>query len=275
MKDLFSIGELAKYQKISKQTLIFYDKIGLFRPAWVDPDNGYRYYSAAQLDELDAILIMKRAGFSLKEIQAHLADHTIDSSLVLLRRQLVRIQREIDELSMIRSRLQHRCDQLERADAFRQMPERVFVGQLSSRHILYEPVEPPFSFQEISIATKKCYAASFEKQLPTFLQCGVRVPLERLRQGQFTQAAEVFLLTENTDLVPNVRQIPGGRCASIYHFGDYASIGVSYQKLLRFCDDHALEIVSDSYEFCVNDYLFSFDESEFITQIVLFVRDGP
>ena len=31
-KDLFSIGEVAKYQNISKQTLIFYDKIGLFRP---------------------------------------------------------------------------------------------------------------------------------------------------------------------------------------------------------------------------------------------------
>ena len=55
--DLFSIGEVAKYQNISKQTLIFYDKIGLFRPAWVDPDNGDRYYSAKQLDELDAILI--------------------------------------------------------------------------------------------------------------------------------------------------------------------------------------------------------------------------
>ena len=37
MENLFSIGELAKYQNISKQTLIFYDKIGLFRPAYVDP----------------------------------------------------------------------------------------------------------------------------------------------------------------------------------------------------------------------------------------------
>lgn len=36
MKDMFSIGELARYQNISKQTLIFYDKIGLFRPAYVD-----------------------------------------------------------------------------------------------------------------------------------------------------------------------------------------------------------------------------------------------
>ena len=35
MKDMFSIGELARYQNISKQTLIFYDKIGLFRPAYV------------------------------------------------------------------------------------------------------------------------------------------------------------------------------------------------------------------------------------------------
>lgn len=42
MKDMFSIGELARYQNISKQTLIFYDKIGLFRPAYVDPDNKYQ-----------------------------------------------------------------------------------------------------------------------------------------------------------------------------------------------------------------------------------------
>ena len=57
MEDYFSIGELSSYQNISKQTLIFYDKIGLFRPAYVDPGNGYRYYSASQLDELDTILI--------------------------------------------------------------------------------------------------------------------------------------------------------------------------------------------------------------------------
>lgn len=50
MKNLFSIGEVSKYQNISKQTLIYYDKIGLFRPAYVDPDNGYRYYSPKQSD---------------------------------------------------------------------------------------------------------------------------------------------------------------------------------------------------------------------------------
>ena len=37
MEDYFSIGELSRYQNISKQTLIFYDKLGLFQPAYVDP----------------------------------------------------------------------------------------------------------------------------------------------------------------------------------------------------------------------------------------------
>ena len=69
MNDLFTIGEISKHQNISRQTLIFYDKIGLFRPAYVDPENGYRYYSAAQLDYLDTICIMKKFGFSLDEIK--------------------------------------------------------------------------------------------------------------------------------------------------------------------------------------------------------------
>ena len=64
MEDYFSIGELSRYQNISKQTLIFYDKLGLFQPAYVDPNNGYRYYTARQLDELDTILILKKSGLS-------------------------------------------------------------------------------------------------------------------------------------------------------------------------------------------------------------------
>ena len=50
MKDqYFSISQLAESQGISRQTLIHYDRIGLFHPAHVNPDNGYREYSPSQL----------------------------------------------------------------------------------------------------------------------------------------------------------------------------------------------------------------------------------
>ena len=42
MDNFFSIGELSRYLNIAKHTLIYYDRIGLFRPAYLDPDNGYR-----------------------------------------------------------------------------------------------------------------------------------------------------------------------------------------------------------------------------------------
>lgn len=113
MKNLFSIGELSKLQNISRQTLIFYDKIGLFCPAYVDPENGYRYYSAAQLDFLDTICIMKRIGFSLDEIKSYLKGYTLDTSMVVLRKQLTIIDRQIEELQLIKSRVEHRCLQLE------------------------------------------------------------------------------------------------------------------------------------------------------------------
>lgn len=94
MEDLFTIGELAGYQNISRQTLIYYDKIGLFPPAYVDPGNGYRYYTAKQVDYLDTILIMKEMGFSLWEIQAHMKSYTIDTSIAALQGQLTVLARQ-------------------------------------------------------------------------------------------------------------------------------------------------------------------------------------
>ena len=115
MSSLFSIGEPAECQNISKQTLIYYDRTGLFKPAYTNPETGYRYYSAEQLDYLDTILILKKIGFSLKEIREHLKDLNTAGSLLSMRRQLDVIGNRIKELSLIQNRLEHRCSQVESA----------------------------------------------------------------------------------------------------------------------------------------------------------------
>ena len=55
--------------------------------------------------------------------------------------------------------------------------------------------------------------------------------------------------------------------------GDYLSEGQSYRKLLDWCGEHRLRIVSDAYEFCINDYLTTHDESEYITKIAVYVEE--
>ena len=272
MEDYFSIGELSSYQNISKQTLIFYDKIGLFRPAYVDPGNGYRYYSASQLDELDTILILKKCGLSLQTIKELLEHYTTENSLRVLTQQVQVLDRQMEELRMVRSRLAQRCVQLERAGLHREGGDQPRVERLPAQLLLIRPVEPPFTLREISIATKQCFAQAFQEQLPIYFQSGVTVPLERIRAGRYTEASAAFLPIEGTDRAENLLQLPKGLGASIYHRGDYPSIGRSYRRLLEFCQAEKLEIRSDSYEFCINDYITTGDESEYLTKIVFYVE---
>ena len=48
---LYKAGDFAKISGISKDTLFFYDRIGLFRPM-MSAQNGYRHYSLSELSLL-------------------------------------------------------------------------------------------------------------------------------------------------------------------------------------------------------------------------------
>jgi len=65
---MFVIGQFAQLAKVSVRTLRHYDDVGLLRPAAVDQTTGYRSYVAAQLPELNRILVLKDLGFTLAEI---------------------------------------------------------------------------------------------------------------------------------------------------------------------------------------------------------------
>ena len=274
MKNLFSIGELSKLQNISRQTLIFYDKIVLFCPAYVDPENGYRYYSAAQLDFLDTICIMKRIGFSLDEIKSYLKEYTLDTSMVALRKQLTIIDRQIEELQLIKSRVEHLCLQLEQSSAIRSQYAEVSLQTVQSQYIVWQEVAAPYTLDRVSMATKQCFVRSFKERLPVFFQSGAIVPLARILRGEYTLASYAFLPIEKCSAA-GVVELPAGQCAVTYHTGDYLSIGTAYERLLQYCRAHRLQIISDSYEFALIDYLSTGDEAEYITKILFYVEDAP
>ena len=63
------IGKMAEINHISIATLRLYDEIDLLKPAYIDPESKYRYYTIEQNARLDLIAYMKDLGMSLKEIQ--------------------------------------------------------------------------------------------------------------------------------------------------------------------------------------------------------------
>lgn len=271
MNNYFSIGELSKLQNISRQTLIFYDKIGLFTPAYIDPENGYRYYNANQLDYLDTICIMKKIGFSLEEIKEHMKNYTLDSSVIALRKQLTIIQNQIQELELIKTRVEHRCQQLEQSTNILDNYCDVFIENVNHQYILLQEVDKPYTMENISIATKNLFVRSYKEHLPVFFQSGASVPLKHVLEDRCIEATYCFLSIEKTS-IKSVKELPTGKCVTTYHKGDYQSIGNSYKRIIDYCRENKLEIISDSYEFAINDYLSTGDESEYITKIMFYIR---
>lgn len=69
MDNLISIGKMAEMNRTTIATLRLYDKKGLLKPRYIDPQTGYRYYSVNQNYRLDMITYMKELGMSLCEIE--------------------------------------------------------------------------------------------------------------------------------------------------------------------------------------------------------------
>ena len=67
--DLLRIGEIAGFFNISVKAVRIYEKMGIIKPAKVDPKTKYRYYTAGQAQQLNALLDLKEIGFSLAEIK--------------------------------------------------------------------------------------------------------------------------------------------------------------------------------------------------------------
>lgn len=75
---MFGIGDFASLGRVSVRMLRHYDAIGLLRPARVEPSSGYRYYTAAQLAQLNRIVALKDLGFTLEQVQT-MIDEKVDA----------------------------------------------------------------------------------------------------------------------------------------------------------------------------------------------------
>jgi DNA-binding transcriptional MerR regulator/effector-binding domain-containing protein len=94
---MFSIGEFARLGTVSVRTLRHYDEIGLLQPARVDPETGYRSYSASQLGQLNRIIALKDLGFSLTQAGKLLSGITVEELRGMLALRRAQLEQELDE----------------------------------------------------------------------------------------------------------------------------------------------------------------------------------
>ncbi|WP_329019280.1 MerR family transcriptional regulator [Micromonospora rifamycinica] len=102
-----SIGELARTSGLTVSALRFYDRSGVLTPTLVDPVNGYRWYTDAQVTPARLVAGLRRVGMPLAEIAAVLrlrddeparAGRLLDAHLRRLENGLADARRELSRV---------------------------------------------------------------------------------------------------------------------------------------------------------------------------------
>lgn len=94
---MLKIGEFSRLSRVSIRMLRHYDEIGLLRPAQLDAQTGYRYYSEEQLPLVWRVAALRDMGFSLAAIREILRDgerETLERQLLLRRAELAALADE-------------------------------------------------------------------------------------------------------------------------------------------------------------------------------------
>ena len=87
------ISEFATLCSTSPKTLRFYEKVGLLKASYTNPENGYRYYRDEQEREYALITVFKELGFTLEEIKKNIL-HADDAHILeILRRKKEELQK--------------------------------------------------------------------------------------------------------------------------------------------------------------------------------------
>lgn len=260
----FTVGEFAKLCGISKQTLIFYDRENILRPKYRDETNGYRYYTADQLEQMDSILILREMGLSLGEIREHMENRSLASSLQMLESQREAIHRKLERLTTIEGRIDRKIETL------RQFGREDFSFRLEilpEQLLAAAEVRPPCGLLQVDMALKQLMKQVKRTEMDHFYQMGDIVPREALERERFLTFRWAFLPVEDGDADMTILRRPAGEYAVQTHHGPYHQMGETYRSMLAELTRRGKRVAGDAYEFCILDSLTTSSPENYCTQI--------
>ncbi|WP_341480351.1 MerR family transcriptional regulator [Clostridium botulinum] len=261
----FTTGEFAKRFGVKKDTLFYYDKIGLFKPAGIS-DNGYRYYTIPQFDIFWVIQSLRDLNFPLKSLDNYLKAPSPQDLIELSKDQLSKVDQEIEKLIQIRSILNRIVLQSE--EALNAPLYKVILMDLEEEHILYSDkntLKSDTTNEEWSSYYEEFFKKT-ELKGPAFI--GSVIDKNDLISGKFGRIDRLFVRMDKPDATIK----PAGLYAVTYYKGSYESIVDFYEAFMRKIKEQGLIICGDAYEEYLLNVLATQNSKDFVTKISVAVK---
>ena len=264
-------GDFARLCGTNKRTLIHYDEIGLFKPAYTD-DRGYRYYSESQFDVFFTINCLSKLGMPLKEIGAFLNHRNPQALKKLLLEQREEVLKEEERIRKTRQVIETKL-------ALVSLQEKLESNQAgsSTEHIFqeYTPEEymilsdPLNTNDHEAIIHPLCSHIGYcnKNNLNAGHPYGAMLDVSELRQGHLDTYAYFFtkVIDRPEDFPFHIK--PAGTYAVAYLKGDYYDSEETYRKLFQWIDENGFRTGQYSYKEAIIDELAADSSEEYLTKI--------
>ena len=260
---LLTIGQFAALHGINKKTLMWYDETDLFKPIFIHPENGYRYYSYHQSSVLETILLLRELGVSVGEIRTFMKNRSAASMERLLKERLADLDRNIEHLRAVRKTLgNHHRNMM---TLLTMDLTEICIVEKEERCLVTVDIDPHTSFEKqvemITAETKK-----YQLRRLHDASYGTMISVENLYQGNFDKYSRLFIEIPFPIKRDGLHIQPGGKYVRGFYKGDWERLPSRYQEIFDFAREQGIKLSGFSYEMGINENVVDRME-DYIVQI--------
>lgn len=263
MKDYYKIGEISKIYGIGRDSLMYYEDIGILKP--FRDKNGYRMYKLSDIWRLNLIKELRSLNFPMKKIKEYLDDRNIESTKEILNKEIILIDEKIEELLSYKQNIMKRLDTIN--DELRNLKlyeiDLVYINKRKALELnanITKDEEFDFLIQKL----QKDYENRF-----TILgnnNIGSSFCLDKIKQGIYNEFKSVFCFLEDEEEIYNII-FNEGYYLTLTYKGKYKNNKHYINKMFKYIEEKGYKIISDPIEIYKIDIHETEDINEFVTEI--------
>ena len=263
MKDYYKIGEISKIYGIGRDSLMYYEEIGILKP--FRDKNGYRMYNLSDIWRLNLIKELRSLNFPMKKIKEYLDDRNIESTKEILNKEIILIDEKIEELLSYKQNIMKRLDTIN--DELRNLKlYEIDLAYINKRKALElnANITKDEEFDFLIQKLQKDYENRF-----TILgnnNIGSSFCLDKIKQGIYNEFKSVFCFLEDEEEIYNII-FNEGYYLTLTYKGKYKNNKHYINKMFKYIEEKGYKIISDPIEIYKIDIHETEDINEFITEI--------
>lgn len=240
---LLTIGQFAALHQVNKKTLMWYDEVGLFKPAIVR-ENGYRYYTCQQCSVFETILMLRELNVSIPDIKSE-PILAIDLPLPsVLSEKTIEIDNAIQHLQQIKKALLHQTKALEDLNHI-DLSEYSILECPAQKLILLKTTKELSLEQEAEMIFGEVHHHQAYRMYGILY--GSLLPVSSLYQRDFTNYYGVFLQVPEVESSVNAYIRPAGTYLRTYFKGSWDKLPQKYTEILEYASKNKLELQGYAY----------------------------